>query len=88
MRYPRRFARGKPLVRGQHTRIEARRVQRGERRRKPGTSGSRPRADGGRGQGDLFGLDGNRPDVTDFYEDEVFNVNNLPSANDYPFEDK
>ena len=62
--------------------------QRGERRRKPGTSGSRPRADGGRGQGDLFGLDGNRPDVTDFYEDEVFNVNNLPSANDYPFEDK
>ena len=37
---------------------------------------------------DLFGLDGNQPDVTDFYEDEVFNVSNLPSADDYPFEDK
>ena len=62
--------------------------QRGERRRKPGMSGGRPRPDGGSGQGDLFGLDGNRPDVTDFYEDEVFNVNNLPSTNDYPFEEK
>lgn len=36
---------------------------------------------------DLFGLDGNQPDVTDFYEDEVFNVNNLPRVNDFPFED-
>ena len=32
-------------------------------------------------------MDGNQPDVTDFYEDEVFNVNNLPRANAYPFED-
>lgn len=37
---------------------------------------------------DLFGLDGNQPDVTDFYEDEVFNVNNLPRPNDFPFEDE
>ena len=35
---------------------------------------------------DLFGLDGNQPDVTDFYEDEVFNVSNLPNAGDYPYE--
>ena len=35
-------------------------------------------------EADLFGLDGNQPDVTDFYEDEVFNVNNLPRANAYP----
>ena len=39
-------------------------------------------------QKDLFGLDGNRPGVTDFYEDEVFNVNNLPKVDDYPFEEK
>lgn len=31
---------------------------------------------------DLFGMDGTRPGVTDFYEDEVFNVNNLPQADD------
>ena len=39
-------------------------------------------------ESDLFGMDGNQPDVTDFYEDEVFNVSNLPRANDYPFEDQ
>ncbi|MBQ6374327.1 MAG: hypothetical protein IJJ45_07565 [Clostridia bacterium] len=32
---------------------------------------------------DLFGMDGNRPDVTDFYEDEVFNVANLPRSEAY-----
>lgn len=33
---------------------------------------------------DLFGLDGSRPGVTDFYEDEVFNVNSLPPSEGAP----
>lgn len=73
--------------------------QRGERRRKPGTgayevhrqrlkeSEEKARRIRSEREADLFGLDGNQPDVTDFYEDEVFNVNNLPRANDFPFED-
>ena len=76
--------------------------QRGEKRRKPGQSGAdekqkrerlaraekkaqRIRAER---EADLFGMDGSQPGVTDFYEDEVFNVNNLPKADDFPFEDK
>lgn len=74
--------------------------QRGERRRKPGAatyevhhrqlkeSEAKARRIRSQRESDLFGLDGNRPDVTDFYEDEVFNVNNLPRVNDYPFEDE
>ena len=66
-------------------------MQRGERRRKPGMDAA-PDAHTRRpqkasevpipDQKDLFGLDGNRPGVTDFYEDEVFNVNNLPISGD------
>ena len=66
-------------------------MQRGERRRKPGMDAA-PDARTRRpqkasevpipDQKDLFGLDGNRPGVTDFYEDEVFNVNNLPISGD------
>lgn len=71
-------------------------VQRGEHRRKPGTaayeehqkrlreSEEKARRIRSEREADLFGLDGNQPDVTDFYEDEVFNVNNLPKANEYP----
>ena len=33
-------------------------------------------------ESELFTLDGDRVDVTDFYEDEVFNVSNLPSPDD------
>lgn len=73
--------------------------QRGEKRRKPGTtayevhqkrlreSEEKARRIRSEREKDLFGLDGNQPDVTDFYEDEVFNVNNLPRPNDFPFED-
>ena len=32
---------------------------------------------------DIFGLDLQRPDVSDFYEDEVFNVTNLPTSDEY-----
>ena len=32
---------------------------------------------------DLFGVDTNQPDVSDFYEDEVFNVSNLPIADEF-----
>ena len=66
-------------------------MRRGERRRKPGMDVA-PDARTRRpqkasevpipDQKDLFGLDGNRPGVTDFYEDEVFNVNNLPISGD------
>ena len=74
-------------------------LQRGERRRKPGTaayeahqqrlreSEEKARRIRSEREADLFGLDGNQPDVTDFYEDEVFNVNNLPKANEYPFDE-
>ena len=74
-------------------------VQRGEHRRKPGTpayeehqkrlreSEEKARRIRSEREADLFGLDGNQPDVTDFYEDEVFNVNNLPKANEYPFDE-
>ena len=73
--------------------------RRGERRRRPGAANDeahqrrmreaeeKARRIRSEREADLFGLDGNQPDVTDFYEDEVFNVNNLPRANDYPFED-
>lgn len=73
--------------------------RRGERRRRPGVANDeahqrrmreaeeKARRIRSEREADLFGLDGNQPDVTDFYEDEVFNVNNLPRANDYPFED-
>jgi len=73
--------------------------QRGERRRKPGTaayeehqkrlreSEEKARRIRSEREADLFGLDGNQPDVTDFYEDEVFNVNNLPKANEYPVDE-
>lgn len=61
-------------------------VRRGQRRRPRPDAVRRRRTDGANGRpaerGDLFGLDGTRPGVTDFYEDEVFNVNNLPSADD------
>gem|GEM_PF-4900478 len=33
-------------------------------------------------------MDGSQPEVTDFYEDEVFNVSNLPRTDDYPFEEE
>lgn len=75
-------------------------VKRGERRqRRPGAaayevhqkrlreSEEKARRIRSERESDLFGLDGNQPDVTDFYEDEVFNVNNLPRPNDFPFED-
>ena len=76
-------------------------VQRGEKRRRPGMS-DQPDPNSTRRQRaeeeaavavpepekDLFGLDGNRPGVTDFYEDEVFNVNNLPKPDDYPYEEQ
>ena len=39
-------------------------------------------------ESDLFGMDGSQPEVTDFYEDEVFNVSNLPRTDDYPFEEE
>lgn len=73
--------------------------QRGERRHKPGAttiesrqhrlkeSEEKARRIRSEREEDLFGLDGNQPDVTDFYEDEVFNVNNLPKANERLFED-
>lgn len=73
--------------------------RRGERRRKGSAAGSearqrrmkeaeeKARRIRSEREADLFGLDGNQPDVTDFYEDEVFNVNNLPRVNDFPFED-
>ena len=68
-------------------------VQRGEKRRRPRPVDHRAerrqaeREQRGRRlhserEADLFGLDGSRPGVTDFYEDEVFNVNNLPQAED------
>ena len=56
--------------------------QRGERRRKPGTAAyeahqqrlkeaeEKARRIRSEREADLFGLDGNQPDVTDFYEDE------------------
>lgn len=64
-------------------------VRRGEKRRTghgidPDRRRAVPAGDDARAiperEGDLFGLDGTRPGVTDFYEDEVFNVNNLPGA--------
>ena len=36
------------------------------------------------GEGDLFGVNGSHPGVTDLYEDEVFNVNNLPAPEESP----
>ena len=67
-------------------------VQRGEKRRRPqGGAAQQGRRQDAREdkarrmrrerETDLFGMDGSRPGVTDFYEDEVFNVNNLPRAN-------
>ena len=38
-------------------------------------------------ESELFTLDGDRVDVTDFYEDEVFNVSNLPSAENRPHDE-
>lgn len=32
---------------------------------------------------DLFGVDTNQPNVSDFYEDEVFNVSNLPISDEF-----
>lgn len=75
-------------------------VQRGERRRKSGEeayevhqrrlreSEEKARRIRSEREEDLFGLDGTQSDVTDFYEDEVFNVNNLPRPNDFPFEEE
>lgn len=37
---------------------------------------------------DLFGVDLERPDVSDFYEDEVFNVSNLPVSDEYQPDEK
>ncbi len=74
--------------------------QRGERRRKGGAashelhqrrlkeSEEKARRIRSEREADLFGMDGNQPDVTDFYEDEVFNVNNLPRANAWSPEDR
>ena len=59
-------------------------VQRGEKRRRPVQTDA-PHSDF-ESDADLFGLDGSRPGVTDFYEDEVFNVNNLPTAMEYASE--
>ena len=71
-------------------------VRRGERRAWPGMSRAMraSEADDNRRrlieerESQLFGMDGNRLDVTDFYEDEVFNVSNLPSAEDYSAADR
>ena len=64
-------------------------VRRGERRRKPKPEAgkakpAREEARRGESEKDFFGMDGARPSVTDYYEDEVFNVNNLPSAAEDP----
>ncbi len=59
-------------------------MQRGEKRRRPVQTDA-PHSDF-ESDADLFGLDGSRPGVTDFYEDEVFNVNNLPTAMEYASE--
>lgn len=62
-------------------------IQRGEKRRRPATGQEarrqaereeRARRIRSEREKDLFGTDGSRPGVTDLYEDEVFNVNNLP----------
>ena len=34
----------------------------------------------------IFAMELQKPDVSDFYEDEVFNVSNLPRTDDYPYE--
>ena len=79
---------------------DERSVQRGERRHKPGTaayevhqqrlreSEEKARRIRSEREADLFGLDGSEPDVTDFYEDEVFNVNNLPQPSELPTEEQ
>lgn len=46
-------------------------------RRKPVKSDSKLRDE------DLFGVATNQPDVSDFYEDEVFNVSNLPISDEF-----
>ena len=68
-------------------------VQRGEKRRRPQVKteqearrqaerAEKVRRMRSERENDLFGMDGSRPGVTDFYEDEVFNVNNLPDPGD------
>ena len=37
---------------------------------------------------ELFGVDNSRPGVSDFYEDEVFNVSNLPVPDEFQGEDQ
>lgn len=37
---------------------------------------------------DFFGVDLKRPDVSDFYEDEVFNVSNLPVSDEFDAEEQ
>lgn len=59
-------------------------VQRGEKRHRS-ADGDAAHTDFDE-DADLFGMDGSRPGVTDFYEDEVFNVNNLPPVAAYPAE--
>lgn len=65
--------------------------KRGERRGKPGMADStdvfntKRQADAGDALDQaLFDVDGNRTGVTDYYEDEVFNVNNLPEPAEAP----
>ena len=81
--------------RSEATRVPARRIKgRHSRRGARGTIVKRGGRDwdetqrhtGGKaaaaGEGDLFGVDGSQPGVTDSYEDEVFNVSNLPEGNE------
>lgn len=73
-------------------------VQRNERRTGPGFDAA-PNADVTRRQSDeeapkqrehrdMFEMKTKRPGVTDVYEDEVFNLSNLPKADDFPPEEK
>ena len=73
--------------RGERRTGEKTSIQRGEKRRRPATGQEarrqaereeRVRRIRSEREKDLFGTDGSRPGVTDLYEDEVFNVNNLP----------
>ena len=78
--------RRRPVRTPQRRAGEAASVKRGEKRRRPPMerndrdAGRRSHERRAEREADLFGMDGSRPGVTDFYEDEVFNVNNLPEA--------
>ena len=58
------------------------------KRRYPARQAANPRIAADPVGDKLFGIDTNQPDASDFYEDEVFNVSNLPIGDEFQGENR